>query len=252
MRQGAADPAADAAQEEQVWGPGECPGRLGASGLARGSRGSGPGLAGQWLHGEMYQCGASFPPPQGNQLRKMLLQNYLQNRKSSSRGDLPDPVGTGQYCLPRRVSGRPIGPGPGSSLPLPRPIAPPQENPPPPGLDQDWSAIAATQCRLDKEGATKLVCDLITSTKNEKIFQESIGLAIRLLDGGNTEIQVWGAGARLLWAGASSSGGGRWQVSEAMGLGCCAGCWRPFRVWLPVGGSTSHICPFSIHALSLC
>lgn len=60
----------------------------------------------------------------------------------------------------------------------------------PPGLDQDWSAIAATQCRLDKEGATKLVCDLITSTKNEKIFQESIGLAIRLLDGGNTEIQV--------------------------------------------------------------
>ncbi|XP_012890470.1 PREDICTED: inositol 1,4,5-trisphosphate receptor type 3 isoform X2 [Dipodomys ordii] len=87
----------------------------------------------------------------GDRLRKMLLQNYLQNRKSSSRGDLPDPMGT--------------------------------------GLDQDWSAIAATQCRLDKEGATKLVCDLITSTKNEKIFQESIGLAIRLLDGGNTEIQ---------------------------------------------------------------
>ncbi|KAF6364602.1 inositol 1,4,5-trisphosphate receptor type 3 [Rhinolophus ferrumequinum] len=87
----------------------------------------------------------------GSQLRKMLLQNYLQSRKCSSRADLPDPVGA--------------------------------------GLDQDWSAIAATQCRLDKEGATKLVCDLITSTKNEKIFQESIGLAIRLLDGGNTEIQ---------------------------------------------------------------
>lgn len=31
----------------------------------------------------------------GNQLRKMLLQNYLQNRKSTSRGDLPDPMGTG-------------------------------------------------------------------------------------------------------------------------------------------------------------
>lgn len=87
----------------------------------------------------------------GNQLRKMLLQNYLQNRKSGPRGELTDPTGS--------------------------------------GLDQDWSAIAATQCRLDKEGATKLVCDLITSTKNEKIFQESIGLAIRLLDGGNTEIQ---------------------------------------------------------------
>uniref|UniRef100_A0A8C4VNA4 Inositol 1,4,5-trisphosphate receptor n=1 Tax=Gopherus evgoodei TaxID=1825980 RepID=A0A8C4VNA4_9SAUR len=55
--------------------------------------------------------------------------------------------------------------------------------------DQDWSVIAAIQCRLDREGATKLVSDLIMNTKNEKIFQESILLAIRLLDGGNTEIQ---------------------------------------------------------------
>uniref|UniRef100_A0A8C6XGG3 Inositol 1,4,5-trisphosphate receptor n=1 Tax=Naja naja TaxID=35670 RepID=A0A8C6XGG3_NAJNA len=55
--------------------------------------------------------------------------------------------------------------------------------------DQDWSVIAAVQCRLDREGATKLVSDLIMNTKNEKIFQESIRLAIRLLDGGNTEIQ---------------------------------------------------------------
>lgn len=58
------------------------------------------------------------------------------------------------------------------------------------GQDQDWSVIAAVQCRLDREGATKLVSDLIMNTKNEKIFQESIRLAIRLLDGGNTEIQV--------------------------------------------------------------
>uniref|UniRef100_A0A8D0EDW9 Inositol 1,4,5-trisphosphate receptor n=1 Tax=Salvator merianae TaxID=96440 RepID=A0A8D0EDW9_SALMN len=55
--------------------------------------------------------------------------------------------------------------------------------------DHDWSLIAAVQCRLDREGATKLVSDLIMNTKNEKIFQESIRLAIRLLDGGNTEIQ---------------------------------------------------------------
>uniref|UniRef100_A0A7M4F8M8 Inositol 1,4,5-trisphosphate receptor n=1 Tax=Crocodylus porosus TaxID=8502 RepID=A0A7M4F8M8_CROPO len=48
---------------------------------------------------------------------------------------------------------------------------------------------APVQCRLDREGATKLVADLIMNTKNEKIFQESILLAIRLLDGGNTEIQ---------------------------------------------------------------
>uniref|UniRef100_A0A7M4F504 Inositol 1,4,5-trisphosphate receptor n=1 Tax=Crocodylus porosus TaxID=8502 RepID=A0A7M4F504_CROPO len=62
-------------------------------------------------------------------------------------------------------------------------------SPSPAGQDQDWSAIAAVQCRLDREGATKLVADLIMNTKNEKIFQESILLAIRLLDGGNTEIQ---------------------------------------------------------------
>lgn len=98
-------------------------------------------------------------------------------------------MGVGQYCLPL-CPWWPACPGPGPSLPPSHPIRSPQVSPPTPGLDQDWSAIAATQCRLDKEGATKLVCDLITSTKNEKVFQESIGLAIRLLDGGNTEIQV--------------------------------------------------------------
>uniref|UniRef100_A0A8C8SIL2 Inositol 1,4,5-trisphosphate receptor n=1 Tax=Pelusios castaneus TaxID=367368 RepID=A0A8C8SIL2_9SAUR len=87
----------------------------------------------------------------GNTLRKMLLSNYLQNKKSSSKGEIVDASGGGQ--------------------------------------DQDWSVIAAIQCRLDREGATKLVSDLIMNTKNEKIFQESILLAIRLLDGGNTEIQ---------------------------------------------------------------
>lgn len=41
-----------------------------------------------------------------------------------------------------------------------------------------------------------MVADLIMNTKNEKIFQESILLAIRLLDGGNTEIQVLSPGWR--------------------------------------------------------
>lgn len=173
MREGAADTAADAAEEEQVWGPGECH----AAFLGQ-NRGSG----GRTL------LTKSLPlSSQGNQLRKMLLQNYLQNRKSGPRGELTDPTGSGQChgpALPRLAwlalaSNRCLSHA-----------ASPQ------GLDQDWSAIAATQCRLDKEGATKLVCDLITSTKNEKIFQESIGLAIRLLDGGNTEIHVWGSELR--------------------------------------------------------
>lgn len=109
-----------------------------------------------------------------------------------------------------------LGPGPALLFAcLPLPLAPFNVGSPTLGLDQDWSAIAATQCRLDKEGATKLVCDLITSTKNEKIFQESIGLAIRLLDGGNTEIQVcrgWGC---------SSSGGGCLVLGRRYGAARC-------------------------------
>uniref|UniRef100_A0A8C3PTE2 Inositol 1,4,5-trisphosphate receptor n=1 Tax=Calidris pygmaea TaxID=425635 RepID=A0A8C3PTE2_9CHAR len=99
----------------------------------------------------------------GNLLRKMLLNNYLQNKKSSSKGEMVDASGGGESSHPSVSSHA--------------------------GQDQDWSAIAAVQCRLDREGATKLVADLIMNTKNEKIFQESILLAIRLLDGGNTEIQ---------------------------------------------------------------
>ncbi|XP_068125479.1 inositol 1,4,5-trisphosphate-gated calcium channel ITPR3 isoform X2 [Hyperolius riggenbachi] len=87
----------------------------------------------------------------GNLLRKALLSNYLQNKKSSAKGETADSSATGQ--------------------------------------DHDWSVIAPIQCKLDREGATKLVADLIMSSKNDKIFQESILLAIRLLDGGNTEIQ---------------------------------------------------------------
>uniref|UniRef100_A0A8U8BW08 Inositol 1,4,5-trisphosphate receptor n=1 Tax=Geospiza parvula TaxID=87175 RepID=A0A8U8BW08_GEOPR len=101
-------------------------------------------------------------PWQGNLLRKMLMNNYLQNKRSSSKGEMGDAAGGGE-CPSRGVALR--------------------------CQDQDWSAIAAVQCRLDREGATKLVADLIMNTKNEKIFQESILLAIRLLDGGNTEIQ---------------------------------------------------------------
>uniref|UniRef100_A0A673APG1 Inositol 1,4,5-trisphosphate receptor n=1 Tax=Sphaeramia orbicularis TaxID=375764 RepID=A0A673APG1_9TELE len=57
------------------------------------------------------------------------------------------------------------------------------------GQERDWAAVASIQCRLDREGGTKLFTDLVMSTKNDKIFQESIQLAICLLEGGNTEIQ---------------------------------------------------------------
>ncbi|XP_051964558.1 inositol 1,4,5-trisphosphate receptor type 3-like isoform X4 [Xyrauchen texanus] len=87
----------------------------------------------------------------GFALRKVLLQNYLFNNKKNMKVELAEHGG---------------GEG-----------------------EKDWMLVAALQCRLDREGGTKLFTDLITSTKNEKIFKESIQLAICLLEGGNTEIQ---------------------------------------------------------------
>ncbi|XP_036388451.1 inositol 1,4,5-trisphosphate receptor type 3 isoform X2 [Megalops cyprinoides] len=88
----------------------------------------------------------------GFALRKVLLQNYLfNNKKGSSKAELAE-----------------LGGADG---------------------ERDWAAVAAVQCRLDREGGTRLFTDLIMSTKNDKIFHESIQLAICLLEGGNTEIQ---------------------------------------------------------------
>ncbi|XP_073724012.1 inositol 1,4,5-trisphosphate-gated calcium channel ITPR3 isoform X3 [Misgurnus anguillicaudatus] len=86
----------------------------------------------------------------GFALRKVLLQNYLYTNKKNIKTEVPEQGGE---------------------------------------VERDWIAVAALQCRLDREGGTKLFIDLITSTKNEKIFQESIQFAISLLEGGNTEIQ---------------------------------------------------------------
>ncbi|KAM9350729.1 inositol 1,4,5-trisphosphate-gated calcium channel ITPR3 [Symphorus nematophorus] len=90
----------------------------------------------------------------GISLRKVLLQNYLfPNKKNNPKNDLAE-----------------LGAAGGEQ-------------------ERDWAAVAAVQCRLDREGGTKLFTDLVMSTKNDKIFQESIQLAICLLEGGNTEIQ---------------------------------------------------------------
>ncbi|XP_056279702.1 inositol 1,4,5-trisphosphate receptor type 3 isoform X2 [Pseudoliparis swirei] len=90
----------------------------------------------------------------GMALRKVLLQNYLfPNKKSSPKNDLAELGASGAE------------------------------------QERDWAVVAAVQCRLDREGGTKLFTDLVMNSKNEKIFQESIQLAICLLEGGNTEIQ---------------------------------------------------------------
>ncbi|XP_056117184.1 inositol 1,4,5-trisphosphate receptor type 2 isoform X2 [Rhinichthys klamathensis goyatoka] len=60
-----------------------------------------------------------------------------------------------------------------------------------PGQDSDkpGTSVADIQCSLDNVGASELVIDLIVSTKNDRIFEESILLGIALLRGGNTQIQ---------------------------------------------------------------
>ncbi|XP_061758763.1 inositol 1,4,5-trisphosphate receptor type 3 [Nerophis ophidion] len=90
----------------------------------------------------------------GISLRKVLLLNYLYpNKKNNPKNDLVE-----------------LGAAGGEQ-------------------ERDWAAVAAIQCRLDREGASKLFTDLVMSSKNDKIFQESIQVAICLLEGGNTEIQ---------------------------------------------------------------
>lgn len=60
----------------------------------------------------------------------------------------------------------------------------------PGGLSRGEMSLAEVQCHLDKEGASDLVIDLIMNTTGDRVFQESILLAIALLEGGNTTIQV--------------------------------------------------------------
>uniref|UniRef100_A0A8C6SHD8 Inositol 1,4,5-trisphosphate receptor n=1 Tax=Neogobius melanostomus TaxID=47308 RepID=A0A8C6SHD8_9GOBI len=55
--------------------------------------------------------------------------------------------------------------------------------------DSSCSSMMEIQCLLDNVGASELVIDLIVSTKNDRVFEESILLGIALLQGGNTQIQ---------------------------------------------------------------
>ncbi|KAJ8370535.1 hypothetical protein SKAU_G00105630 [Synaphobranchus kaupii] len=59
----------------------------------------------------------------------------------------------------------------------------------PAALSRGEMSLMEVQCHLDKEGASDLVIDLIMNTTSDRVFQESILLAIALLEGGNTTIQ---------------------------------------------------------------
>ncbi|XP_026086465.1 inositol 1,4,5-trisphosphate receptor type 2-like [Carassius auratus] len=97
----------------------------------------------------------------GDSLRKSLLTHYFGNQRPHTKAL--------EYS-----SGNSSSSGGGS-----------------PGQDPDKPGTSVTdiQCALDNVGASELVIDLIVSTKNDRIFEESILLGIALLRGGNTQIQ---------------------------------------------------------------
>lgn len=46
------------------------------------------------------------------------------------------------------------------------------------------------QCELNNQGASDLVVDLFMNDISNKVFKETVLLAIALLEGGNTQVQV--------------------------------------------------------------
>ena len=56
--------------------------------------------------------------------------------------------------------------------------------------DDAIERLRLTQNELNKQGASDLVVELFISQSSSNILEESIHLAIALLEGGNTEVQV--------------------------------------------------------------
>ncbi|XP_066529145.1 inositol 1,4,5-trisphosphate-gated calcium channel ITPR1 isoform X2 [Hoplias malabaricus] len=106
----------------------------------------------------------------GEALRQILVNRYYGNFKPGGRRDSLTSFSNG-----------PLAPG-GQSKP-PTAVAGGS------GGGRGEMSLAEVQCHLDKEGASDLVIDLIMNATSDRIFQESILLAIALLEGGNTVIQ---------------------------------------------------------------
>ncbi|XP_026791590.1 inositol 1,4,5-trisphosphate receptor type 1 isoform X11 [Pangasianodon hypophthalmus] len=106
----------------------------------------------------------------GEALRQILVNRYYGNFKPGGRRDSLTTFSNG-----------PLGPGAQSK-------APTASSGCSVGARGELS-LAEVQCHLDREGASDLVIDLIMNATSDRIFQESILLAIALLEGGNPVIQ---------------------------------------------------------------
>ncbi|XP_063071355.1 inositol 1,4,5-trisphosphate receptor type 1 isoform X1 [Engraulis encrasicolus] len=106
----------------------------------------------------------------GEALRQILVNRYYGNFKPGGRRDSLTSFSNGPLS-PGGQAKAPTGVGGGSCV------------------SRGEMSLAEVQCHLDKEGASDLVIDLIMNATSDRIFQESILLAIALLEGGNTVIQ---------------------------------------------------------------
>ncbi|XP_072571400.1 inositol 1,4,5-trisphosphate-gated calcium channel ITPR1 isoform X5 [Paramormyrops kingsleyae] len=105
----------------------------------------------------------------GEALRQILVNRYYGNFRPSGRRDSLTSVSNG-----------PLTPGGQGKT---------QSGSAPGSLGRGEISLAEVQCHLDREGASDLVIDLIMNATSDRIFQESILLAIALLEGGNPTIQ---------------------------------------------------------------
>uniref|UniRef100_A0A452VHY0 Inositol 1,4,5-trisphosphate receptor n=1 Tax=Ursus maritimus TaxID=29073 RepID=A0A452VHY0_URSMA len=108
----------------------------------------------------------------GEALRQILVNRYYGNVRPSGRRESLTSFGNGPLSPggPSKPGGG--GGGSGSS-----------------STSRGEMSLAEVQCHLDKEGASNLVIDLIMNASSDRVFHESILLAIALLEGGNTTIQ---------------------------------------------------------------
>ncbi|XP_063052476.1 inositol 1,4,5-trisphosphate receptor type 2 isoform X3 [Engraulis encrasicolus] len=103
----------------------------------------------------------------GTVLRKILLTRYFGNKRLLSKSDS---ITSGAFNKTSSGGGSP-------------------------GHDHDHKTgghrvtMVDIQWLLDNVGASELVIDIIVSTKNDRVFEESVLLGISLLRGGNTQIQ---------------------------------------------------------------
>ncbi|XP_046882483.1 inositol 1,4,5-trisphosphate receptor type 1-like isoform X9 [Hypomesus transpacificus] len=112
----------------------------------------------------------------GEALRQILVNRYYGNfRSGGGRRDSLTAFSNGPLI--------PVGPGKSQSGAFTPGLGGPG------ALSRGEMSLAEVQCHLDKEGASDLVIDLIMNTTSDRVFQESILLAIALLEGGNTTIQ---------------------------------------------------------------